>query len=291
MTSQSTVGFCGLGLMGAAMVSRLLRAGHCVHVWNRSAEKVQPLVQLGAVAVESPADMAKHCALVILCLTDEAAVSDVVLGPHGLLKSGAVRVVLDHSSISPEATVRIASQMKSVANIDWLDAPVSGGVRGADSGTLAIMLGGDPEAMASAMPYMQTYSRHVTHMGGAGAGQWAKLCNQTIVATTLCAIAEAVHLAQRAGIDAEKLPQALAGGWADSVLLQTFVPRMLVPPDQSIGSVATMLKDVDNIAGAANTVNAYVPVLAAVRQRFDNARQQGLADQDLSQIHRVARPA
>lgn len=288
MTLLSSVGFCGLGLMGAAMVSRLLGAGHSVRVWNRSPEKAMPLVQLGAVAVESPADMATHCELVILCLTDDAAVSDLVLGPHGLLRNGAVRVVLDHSSISPEATARLASQVKAAAGIDWVDAPVSGGVSGAISGTLAIMVGGDPRALAAAMPYMQAYSRQVTHLGGSGAGQWAKLCNQTIVATTLCAIAEAVHLAQRAGIDAGKLPQALAGGWADSVLLQTFVPRMLAPPDQSIGSVATMLKDIDNIVGAAQTVNAYAPVLAAVHQRFVDARQQGLAQEDLSHIYRVA---
>jgi len=288
MTSLSSVGFCGLGLMGSAMVSRLLGAGHSVRVWNRSPEKARPLVQLGAVAVESPADMAQHCELVILCLTDEAAVSDLVLGPHGLLRNGAVRVVLDHSSISPEATARLASQVKSAAGIDWVDAPVSGGVSGATSGTLAIMAGGDPGALAAAMPYMQAYSRQVTHLGRSGAGQWAKLCNQTMVATTLCAIAEAVHLAQRAGIDAGKLPQALAGGWADSVLLQTFVPRMLAPPDESIGSVATMLKDVDNIVEAAHTVNAYAPVLAAVHQRFVDARQQGLAQEDLSHIYRVA---
>lgn len=288
MTSLSSVGFCGLGLMGSAMVSRLLGAGHSVRVWNRSPEKARPLVQLGAVAAESPADMAQHCELVILCLTDEAAVSNLVLAPHGLLRNGAVRVVLDHSSISPEATARLASQVKAAAGIDWVDAPVSGGVSGATSGTLAIMAGGDPGALAAAMPYMQAYSRQVTHLGSSGAGQWAKLCNQTMVATTLCAIAEAVHLAQRAGIDAGKLPQALAGGWADSVLLQTFVPRMLAPPDESIGSVATMLKDVDNIVEAAHTVHAYAPVLAAVRQRFVDARQQGLAQEDLSHIYRVA---
>lgn len=286
------IGFCGLGLMGSAMVTRLLRAGHAVTVWNRSPAKAAPLQDLGAQLAPDPAAVARDCTLVILCLTDEAAVLDVTFGPAGLASQagvGALRCVLDHSSISPEATRRIAQRLRTEAGADWLDAPVSGGVAGAQAGRLAVMAGGNAEALSRCTLVMQAYARQVTRMGSSGAGQLAKLCNQTIVAATLCAVAEAVNLAERGGIDAAALPAALAGGWADSVLLQTFVPRMLAGAqhDVSVGALATMLKDVDNVATAAQAAGLYAPVLQAVQHRFRQAQAEGLGGQDLAMIAHV----
>jgi 3-hydroxyisobutyrate dehydrogenase-like beta-hydroxyacid dehydrogenase len=292
MADLSTIGFGGTGLMGAAMVRRLLQAGHRVMVWNRTPEKAAALVAEGAVLAADPAELAQHCETVILCLTDTRAVEEVAFGPKGLSsRPGALRRVVDHSSISPTATRNIAQRLKAETGADWVDAPVSGGIAGAANGALVVMAGGEAAAIDQASAAMRAYARAITRMGDSGAGQVAKLCNQTVVATTLCAIAEAVSLAQRSGIDAAALSTALAGGWADSVLLQTFVPRMTTPPAQSIGALATMLKDVDNVAEAMQQAEVHAPVLSAVQERFRQGKAQGLGEADLSQIVRVAKPA
>ena len=292
MADVSTIGFGGTGLMGAAMVRRLLQAGHRVMVWNRTPEKAAALVAEGAVLAADPAELAQHCETVILCLTDTRAVEQVAFGSNGLShRPGALRRVVDHSSISPTATRAIAQRLKEQTGADWVDAPVSGGIAGAANGALVVMAGGDAAAIEQASPALRAYARAITRMGDSGAGQVAKLCNQTVVATTLCAIAEAVSLAQRSGIDAAALSTALAGGWADSVLLQTFVPRMTTPPAQSIGALATMLKDVDNVAEAMQQAAVHAPVLMAVQERFRQGKAQGLGEADLSQIVRVAKPA
>lgn len=291
MTRSHTVGFCGLGLMGGAMVTRLLQSGQDVMVWNRTPEKARAFEQQGARVATDPAAMARECGLVILCLTHEDAVREVVFGPRGLSQGGALRHVVDHSSISPDATREIAQRLRADASAAWVDAPVSGGVVGAANGTLAVMAGGDPADIEHCAGPMQAYARTVTAMGPTGAGQVAKLCNQTIVATTLCAIAEAVGLAQRSGIDAAALTTALAGGWADSVLLQIFVPRMTSAPGPGIGALSTMLKDVDNVVRAAQAADVHAPVMLAVQARFRQAQAQGLGEADLSQIVRVGRPA
>ncbi|NIM43441.1 MAG: NAD-binding protein [Hydrogenophaga sp.] len=295
MAELSTIGFGGTGLMGAAMVRRLLQAGHRVMVWNRTPGKAAALVAEGATLAADPAELTQHCETVILCLTDTRAVEQVAFGQNGLkgLNSlpGALRRVVDHSSISPTATRAIAQRLKAETGADWVDAPVSGGIAGAANGALVVMAGGDAAAIEHASPALRAYARAITRMGDSGAGQVAKLCNQTVVATTLCAIAEAVSLAQRSGIDASALSTALAGGWADSVLLQTFVPRMTTPPAQSIGALATMLKDLDNVAEAMQQAEVHAPVLMAVQERFRQGKAQGLGEADLSQIVRVAKPA
>lgn len=291
MQATQRIGFCGLGLMGAAMVGRLLQSGHAVTVWNRSPDKAAALVQQGARLAADPAELARECELVILCLTDAPAVEAVTFGPAGLSQSTVLRCVVDHSSISPTATRSIAQRLMAQTGAAWIDAPVSGGVAGAAGGRLAVMAGGDAAAIERCTPTLQAYARTVTRMGDSGAGQVAKLCNQTVVATTLCAIAEAVRLAQGNGIDAAALSTALAGGWADSVLLQTFVPRMTAPPGPTIGALATMLKDVDNVAEAAGLAGVHAPVLQAVQASFRRARAQGLGEEDLSQIVRLAASA
>ena len=295
MADLSTIGFGGTGLMGAAMVRRLLQAGHRVMVWNRTPEKAAALVAEGAVLAAEPAELAQHCETVILCLTDTRAVEAVAFGRDDLQglnsRPGALRRVVDHSSISPTATRDIARRLKEQTGADWVDAPVSGGIAGAANGALVVMVGGEAAAIDRASAAMRAYARAITRMGDSGAGQVAKLCNQTVVATTLCAIAEAVSLAQRSGIDAAALSTALAGGWADSVLLQTFVPRMTTPPAQSIGALATMLKDVDNVAEAMQQAEVHAPVLMAVQERFRQGKAQGLGEADLSQIVRVTKPA
>jgi len=291
------VGFCGPGLMGAPMIRHLLRAGHTVHVWNRTRDKAEALAKDGAKVASTPAALADSAELIFLCVSDAAAVEQVVFDPqHGIATAaqGAagnarVRRIVDHSSIAPSAT-RGFAQRAAAAGIGWVDAPVSGGVAGATAGTLAVMAGGAAADVEAATPVIRAYAARVTHMGDAGAGQTAKLCNQSIVTATVAAIAEAVSLAQRSGIDAARLTEALAGGWADSVLLQTFVPRMTSSGATPIGAMRTFQKDVDTIAAAAYETGTPMPVAGTVQQVLRLAAAMGLADADFSAFVDVLQP-
>lgn len=287
--ANPVIGFCGTGLLGAPIIRRLLKAGHRVHVWNRSPEKAQALVADGATVHQSPAALASQCQVVFLCLTDDAAVEATVFGDNGLAVQPLATIV-DHSSLSPRATREFARRWHELSGHGWVDAPVSGGVRGAEAGTLTIMAGGAANDVEQVTSLMRAYAARVTHMGSAGAGQAAKLCNQTIVATTVTAIAEAVALAHDAGIEAGKLHQALAGGWADSTLLQLFVPRMTAPVHDKLGTVYTMWKDIENVARLAESTGTRMAVLGAVHDTFRRAREQGVEDEDLSAIVQVPWP-
>jgi 2-hydroxy-3-oxopropionate reductase len=306
------IGFCGPGLMGAPMIRHLLHAGHAVHVWNRTRAKAEALVADGASVVDAPRELAGRCDAVLLCVADAAAVEETVFGAAGLLSAGLaapgrLRWIVDHSSIPPAATRAFAQRAAAfgasfrassrgpsapavardatgtdAARIGWIDAPVSGGVAGAHAGTLAVMAGGAAADVDAVKPLLDAYASRVTHMGGVGAGQTAKLCNQTIVTATVAAIAEAVSLAQRSGLDAAKLTEGLAGGWADSVLLQTFVPRMTQTGLTPIGAFRTFQKDVDTVAAAAYETGTPMPVSSTVQQLLRLGAAMGLAEADLS---------
>jgi len=332
------IGFCGPGLMGAPMIRHLLRAGHTVHVWNRTRAKAEALVADGARVVDTPRELAARCEAVLLCVADAAAVEETVFGASGLLGadaavSGRLRWIVDPSSIPPAATRAFAQRaaartvVRTVGSVDggagmgegagavrnaaadprtgarenthaganpnpfasatpgsigWIDAPVSGGVAGATAGTLAVMAGGAAADVEAVKPLLGAYASRVTHMGDVGAGQTAKLCNQTIVTATLAAIAEAVSLAQRSGLDASRLTEGLAGGWADSVLLQTFVPRMTQTGLAPIGAFRTFQKDVDTVAATAYETGTPMPVSSTVQQLLRLGAAMGLGEADLS---------
>ncbi|WP_090864753.1 NAD(P)-dependent oxidoreductase [Paraburkholderia diazotrophica] len=282
------IGFCGPGLMGAPMIRHLLSSGHAVQVWNRTRAKADTLVADGATVASTPAELTSRAEAIFLCVLDAAAVEEVVFGRNGVVQginesNGAspVRWIVDHGSIPPSST-RVFARRAAEARIGWIDAPVSGGVAGAIAGTLAVMAGGDAADVDAVTPVIGAYASRVTHMGAVGAGQTTKLCNQAIVTSTVAAIAEAVSLAQRSGIDAARLTQALAGGWADSVLLQTFVPRMTQAGQPPIGTLSTFQKDVDTIAAAAYETGTPMPVSGTVQQLLRLGSAMGLADADLS---------
>ncbi|KVU06502.1 2-hydroxy-3-oxopropionate reductase [Burkholderia ubonensis] len=287
------VGFCGPGLMGAPMIRHLLAAGHRVGVWNRTRAKSEALAADGARVVDTPRALAEQVETVLMCVLDARAVGDVVFGPDGLLSGDAaarrLRRIVDHSSIPPGVTRDYAKRAADLG-VGWVDAPVSGGVPGAQAGTLAVMAGGRAEDLDAVRPLIDAYAARITHMGDAGAGQTAKLCNQAIVTATVTAIAEAVGLAQASGIDAARLAQALAGGWADSVLLQTFVPRMTSGGHTPIGALGTFQKDVDTIADAARDTGAVMPVSATVQQVLRLGAAMGLADADFAAFIDIVRP-
>jgi len=284
------VAFCGLGLMGAPMVRRLLGAGHEVVVWNRSPGKAAALVAAGAREEKTPAAAALGADAVLMCVYDAPAVEAVVFGADGLAGTRGLRWIADHSSIPPDVTRGYAGRLRAACGAEWIDAPVSGGVGGVEAGTLAVMCGGDEAAFSAASGVMRAYAGRVTRMGGSGAGQATKLCNQTIVATTVLGIAEAVSFARRNGIDVSRLAEALEGGWADSKPLQVFVPRMAQAHAQSIGALSTMLKDVDTIFAAAQQSNLAMPVTEAVQQVLRMAAGMGLAQAELSAVVCVSEP-
>ncbi|MGF6780690.1 NAD(P)-dependent oxidoreductase [Paraburkholderia sp. GAS334] len=290
------IGFCGPGLMGAPMIRHLLRAGHAVHVWNRTRAKSEALQADGAQVVDTPRELVGHAEAIVLCLADAAAVEAVVFGDHGVLAPaahaearGKLRWIVDHSSIPPGVTRRLAERA-AAAGVGWVDAPVSGGTVGAVAGTLAVMAGGEAADVEAVTPLVKAYAARVTHMGAAGAGQTTKLCNQAIVTSTVAAIAEAVTLAERSGIDAARLTEALAGGWADSVLLQTFVPRMTQPGFAPLGALKTFQKDVDTVAATAVETGTPMPVSGTVQQLLRLAVAGGLADADFTAFIDVLQP-
>ncbi len=243
------LGFVGLGLMGLPMARRLLAAGCTLTVWNRSPEKAGIALAEGAQVATSAAAVAEAADIIFTCVTDTTAMEAVVFGPDGIAEAGGeAKLLVDHSSIHPEATRAMAKRLAASNGMSWLDAPVSGGVAGAEAGTLVILAGGLQADFDRAALYLAHISQRATLMGGLGAGQTAKLCNQMIVGCTFVVIAEALRLAANSGIDPLTLINAMSGGFANSRPLQIFGPRMLQRIDEPLAHVGVVLKDLGHIA-------------------------------------------
>jgi 3-hydroxyisobutyrate dehydrogenase len=289
-STTEKLGYLGLGMMGVPMARRLIDAGHEVAVWNRSADKAKALVDAGAKLAADPRSIAKSASIIFMCVTDAMAVEDVVFGAKGIAGvSGAGKLVVDFSSIHPDAARDIAMRLKAANGMGWIDAPVSGGTKGAEEGTLAVMAGGAAAEIERVRPYVLSMARRLTHMGPIGAGQTTKLCNQIIVGCAMAVLAEATRLASNAGIDAAKLPEALAGGFADSIPLQLFVPRMVQgihsPP---LGHIATILKDLDTVADVAQATSTPVPMATLAGQIFRLGKAARGADVDALEIYKLS---
>jgi 3-hydroxyisobutyrate dehydrogenase len=286
------LGYLGLGMMGFPMTQRLVNAGYDVTVWNRSPGKASALIEAGAKLATHPRDVAATATIIFMCLTDAAAVEEVVFGRDGLAGTpGSGRLVVDFSSIHPDAARSIAARLRDTNGMGWVDAPVSGGTKGAEEGTLAVMAGGDAADIERVRPYVLAMARRLTHMGPPGAGQTTKLCNQVVVGCAMAVLAEATRLAVNAGIDAKRLPEALAGGFADSIPLQLFVPRMVQgihsPP---LGHIATMLKDLDTVIDVARDTSSPVPMSALAAQLFRLAKAARGANADALEIYKLSAP-
>ena len=270
------LGYLGIGLMGRPMTLRLLAAGHEVAVWNRSREKLSPVLAKGAKAAASPAEVARGAEVVMMCVTDQGAAEQVLFGPSGLIE-GAHRglVVVDFSSIAP-ASARAFHKRLSEKGVGLVDAPVSGGVPGAEKGTLAIMAGGREEDVERVRPLVMHLAARFTRMGESGAGQTTKLCNQIIVGSLLPILAEAVRLAEAGGVDAKRLPEALKGGFADSLPLQIFGARMATRTfEPSIGAASLMLKDLTNAADLATELGIGLPMVERALERYRKLKAAG----------------
>jgi len=285
MTSFSPtarIGFIGLGLMGTPMSRRLLEAGHQLWVWNRNPAKTAPLAEAGAQVATSIAELVKAVDVIMLCVTDTTAVQNLVFGSDGIAAHAQPhQLLIDFSSIAPAATRRMAEQLVEQTGARWLDAPVSGGVVGAETGSLAIMAGGDEAALEQVRPILARLCQRLTRMGPVGSGQATKICNQMIVSCNLMVMAEVLALAKKAGVDATQLPAALKGGFADSIPLQLTGKRMAERDfDEVKWHVKTLLKDMGMAEQLAADVNAETPMTCLGKQLMQNHGDAGFAEQD-----------
>ena len=271
-----SLGFAGIGLMGLPMCQRLLAAGYSLTVWNRNPAKCAQLVAAGARQVATPAELCAHADVVMLCLADTAVVREVVFGPNGVAEGGkSPQLLVDFSSLEPTATREMSAALFSQTGMRWLDAPVSGGVVGAEAGSLAIMVGGAAADLERVRPVLLTLGQRVTHMGDVGAGQVTKACNQMIVACNALVIAEVVALAERSGVDASLIAEALAGGFADSRPLQILAPQMAESRFEPVKwHVRTLLKDLDTAVKFSREQGSATPIsgLAAQLMRLHGAQ-------------------
>ncbi|MDH4441216.1 MAG: NAD(P)-dependent oxidoreductase [Rhizobium sp.] len=289
---NKSIALLGTGLMGAPMTRRLLAAGFPVTVWNRDISKAEPLAENGATVAQSAADAVKDADVVITMLSDGNAVGHVLFsaGVADALKPGAV--VIDMSSIAPPIAKEHASKLAE-RGIAHVDAPVSGGVVGAEAGTLAIMAGGDASVIEGLAEVLAPLGR-VTHVGPSGAGQICKLANQQIVAITIGAVAEAMMLVEAGGASREKFREAIRGGFAESRILELHGARMVERRFEPGGLSRLQLKDLNAVAAMADEFSLDLPLTAEVRSAFEAFVADGNGDTDhsalLLHLEKINRP-
>ncbi|WP_417660127.1 NAD(P)-dependent oxidoreductase [Pseudomonas sp.] len=274
--------FAGIGLMGLPMTRRLLAAGYPLTVWNRSPDKCQPLIELGAASVDQPAQLCAKADIVMLCLANTDVVREVVFGPGGVVETARPgQLLVDFSSLDPAQTREMAAELERRTGMRWVDAPVSGGTAGAEAGSLAIMAGGAHADIEQIRPVLAHLGQRLTRMGDVGAGQVTKVCNQMIVACNALVIAEVVALAEKSGVDASLIAPALAGGFADSKPLQILAPQMAASEFEPIKwHVRTLLKDLDTAVRVAQQTGSATPVTGLAAQLMRLHGSQGNLEKD-----------
>jgi len=276
------IAFLGTGLMGAPMASRLLDAGFDVTVWNRNSAKSAPLAEKGAALAQSATEAVETADVIITMLTDGPAVRDVLFdrGTAAVLKKGSV--VIDMSSISPDFAREHAKRLAAIG-VDHIDAPVSGGVVGAQEGTLAIMAGGDEAIIAGLADVFKPMGR-LTRVGPSGAGQLAKLANQQIVAVTIGAIAEAMVLVEKGGGSRAAFRDAIRGGFCESRILELHGKRMIERNFEPGGTALTQLKDLNAILQTASDLSLSLPLTETIREAFASFVEEGGGEKDHSAL-------
>jgi 2-hydroxy-3-oxopropionate reductase len=284
-----TIGFIGLGIMGRPMAHNLVGAGFDVVVHSRSPGPVEELVAAGATRATSPAEVAIRSDIVVTMLPDTPDLEQVLGGPSGVLSAlRPGRLVIDMSSVDPIATRRLAGEVRA-KGAGYVDAPVSGGQKGAQDATLSIMVGGSERDVERAMPVLRALGKTIVHVGDVGAGQVTKAANQLVVGVTIEAVAEAVALAEAAGVDAAKVREALLGGFAASRILEVHGQRMLDDAFQPGFRARLHLKDAAIVHAMADELGVDVPALEIVRDRLAQLVESGRGDLDHSALVLLAR--
>ncbi len=285
--SDITIGFIGLGLMGRPISLNLHRAGAELIIYNRSRGVVDELVGVGIEAATSPKDVAERAPIIMLMVSDTPAVERVLFGDDGVaqgLQTGAI--VIDMGTTAVTATRNFAQQIKA-KGAHYVDAPVSGGQVGAEAATLAIMVGASEDAFARAKPIFKALAKNITHVGEGGAGQVAKAANQIIVGLTIGAVAEALALAKKAGVDPAKVRQALAGGFAASRILEVHGLRMVDQTFDPGGKATTQRKDLAQALELAQQLGMELPATALNRDLYDRLIEMGGGELDHSALIKV----
>lgn len=280
---NTKIAFLGMGLMGSRMAARLIQAGFEVAVWNRTLSSCDILVDMGATLLNLQ-DIAAYPVL-LTCLADDSAVQTVYEHIQNQLQPD--QVLVDFSSLSVAQTQKLASQAQ-VRQVKWIDSPVSGGIVGAEQGTLVIFAGGDLQTIQNLSLIYNVLSQRVTRMGETGTGQATKICNQLIVAANSTLIAEAVALAAQAGVDTKLLAPALAGGFADSKPFQILAPRMASHTFEPVQwKVQTLSKDLNNAVQLAEHFKLNIPVAKQALLQLKAHQNKGYAEADLATVIQV----
>lgn len=276
--ANERIGFIGLGAMGMPMALNFLDAGGPLGVWGRTPEKLKPALDKGANLADSPKTLMEVCSIVFACVTNTEAVEEVVFGTNGIAEGAADgKLFVDMSTIHPLKTREFAERFAAQSGGRWVDAPVSGGEGGAKAGTLVIMAGGEEADVDRLRPVVEPISQRLTYMGPTGAGQATKSINQMIIAAEIAVIAEALNFAQNFGVSAQALPDCLAGGWADSTVLQDHARRMAAAKYASNASI-NMLKDINIAQNMGQHTGSPMPVTSLVAELYRLAGQQGHGD-------------
>ena len=270
--------------MGLPMAKNILKAGYKLKAFNRSQNKAEPLRELGAEITATIDGAVKDSDVVITMLTDDTAIDDVMNSSDFLdnLKSGAT--VIDMSSVKPTTATKHGNNLKS-KNINYLDAPVSGGTIGAEEASLAIMVGGEQKVFDEVTDVFKTMG-NPTLVGPLASGQVSKLANQIIVGLTIGAVAEAVTLCEKAGANPNKMIKALSGGWADSKILQTHGKRMIDKDFTPKGRTSVHLKDMNNILECANSYNTHLPISNLIKEMYKSLVENGHGETDHSSLYK-----
>lgn len=282
---MQTLGFIGTGIMGLPMAGHLARAGYALNVWNRTHAKVDPLCHGNARAAATARDAASGADFVICMLSSGPVCDEILLSANGVvdaMKPGAVLIVM--SSI-PVETARSQARAAQARGLLYVDAPVSGGEKGAKEATLAIMAGGAIAAWTAALPILQVMGRP-THVGPVGCGQLAKLVNQMMVAANIASVAEALLLAERGGADVAKVREALLGGFADSTILRQHALRMITSDFAPGGPAKYQIKDTQTALAFARSMGLSLPMLATADRMFTDMIDHGDGELDHSGIIR-----
>jgi 2-hydroxy-3-oxopropionate reductase len=285
--SQS-VSIIGAGLMGSAIATRLLECGHVVTVFDIDAARLEALAKLGAKPAGSIHEATANSDFIILSLNHADIVRKAVFGDNGIASAATrKKLLVDMSSIDPGATAEMATQLAMATGMKWVDCPLSGGVPGALSGKLTMMAGGEEKDFEHARLVMKDLCANYTLMGASGAGQTTKLVNQLFCALAFQAVAEAVKLAEAGGVDAKKIPAALAGGRADNKIMQEFMVKFAKRDFTPTGSLNNMLKDLDSVQAFALKTKTPLPLTSAVTELHRVLIAMGLGGRDNAEVMRL----
>jgi 2-hydroxy-3-oxopropionate reductase len=278
------IGFIGIGLMGLPMAKNILKAGYNLKAFNRSQNKAEPLRELGAEITATIDGAVKDSDVVITMLTDDTAINEVMNSSNFLDNLKSETTVIDMSSVKPTTATKHGNNLKS-KNINYLDAPVSGGTIGAEEASLAIMVGGEQKVFDEVIDVLKVMG-NPTLVGPLASGQVSKLANQIIVGLTIGAVAEAVTLCEKAGANPNKMIKALSGGWADSKILQTHGKRMIDKDFTPKGRTSVHLKDMNNILECANSYNTHLPISNLIKEMYKSLVENGHGEIDHSSLYK-----